>query len=59
VRNLPAGAPLPGRARPWRVRAVALAVSGSNLTVWRLTGAAAVWSKIQKIGVPIQNGSSS
>jgi hypothetical protein len=37
----------------------ALAVSGSNLTVWRLTGAAAVWSKIQKIGVPIQNGSSS
>jgi hypothetical protein len=37
----------------------ALAVSGSNLTVWRLTGAAVVWSKVQKIGVPIQYGSSS
>jgi hypothetical protein len=37
----------------------ALAVSGSNLTVWRLAGAAAVWSKIQTIGVPVQYGSSS
>jgi hypothetical protein len=37
----------------------ALAVSGSNLTVWRLAGAAAAWSKIQTIGVPVQYGSSS
>lgn len=37
----------------------ALAVSGSDVTVWRLAGAATVWSNIQKIGVPIQYGSSS
>jgi hypothetical protein len=37
----------------------ALAVSGSNVTVWRLAGAATVWSNIQKIGVPVQYGSSS
>lgn len=37
----------------------ALAVSGNKMTVWRLEGAAAVWSKVQTIGVPIQLGSSS
>jgi hypothetical protein len=37
----------------------ALAVSGSNLTVWRLAGAATAWSKIQTIDVPVQYGSSS
>jgi hypothetical protein len=37
----------------------ALAVSGSKLTVWRLGGTVAEWSKIQTIGVPIQLGSSS
>lgn len=37
----------------------ALAVSGSELTVWRLGEAATAWSKIQTIGVPIQYGSSS
>ena len=37
----------------------ALAVSGSYLTVWRLAGTAAVWSKIQTIDVPLQYGSSS
>jgi hypothetical protein len=37
----------------------ALAVSGSNLTVWRLAGAAMAWSKIQTIDVPVQFGSSS
>lgn len=37
----------------------ALAVSGSKMTVWRLGVAAAVWSKVQTIGVPIQPGSSS
>jgi hypothetical protein len=36
----------------------ALAVSGSNLTAWRLAGAAAAWSKIQTIDVPVQYGSS-
>jgi hypothetical protein len=36
----------------------ALAVSGSNLTVWGLAGAAAAWSKIQTIDVPVQYGSS-
>ena len=34
----------------------ALAVSGSRLTVWQLTGAA--WAKVQVINVPIQYGSS-
>jgi hypothetical protein len=40
----------------------ALTVSGSQgqtLTVWRLAGAAAAWSKVQTIGVPLQFGSSS
>ncbi len=37
----------------------ALAVSGSELTVWRLAGAATAWSKVQAINVPIQYGSSS
>ena len=37
----------------------ALAVLGSNLTVWRLAGGAAAWSKIQTIDVPVQYGSSS
>ncbi len=37
----------------------ALAVSGSKLTVWRLGGAAAVWSEVQTIGVPVALGSSS
>ena len=36
----------------------ALAVSGGKLTVWRLAAAAAGWSKIQTINVPIQYGSS-
>jgi hypothetical protein len=35
----------------------ALAVAGSRLTVWRLTGA--VWAKVQVISVPVQYGSSS
>jgi hypothetical protein len=35
----------------------ALAVAGSRLTVWRLTGAA--WAKVQVISVPVQYGSSS
>ena len=34
----------------------ALAVSGSQVTVWRLAGAA--WAKAQVIGVPIEYGSS-
>lgn len=37
----------------------ALAVSGSKMTVWRVGVAAAVWSKVQTIGVPVQLGSSS
>jgi len=37
----------------------ALAVAGSNLTVWRLGASATVWSKVQTIGVPMQVGSSS
>jgi hypothetical protein len=37
----------------------ALAVSGETLTVWRLAPKAAVWSRVQTIGVPIQAGSSS
>jgi len=37
----------------------ALAVSGSNMTVWRLAGAAAAWSKTQTTDVPVQYGSSS
>jgi hypothetical protein len=37
----------------------ALSVSGATLTVWRLAKAAAVWSKVQTIRVPIQYGSSS
>jgi len=36
----------------------ALAVSGGKLTVWRLAAAAAGWSKIQTINVPVQYGSS-
>jgi hypothetical protein len=36
----------------------ALAVSGGKLTVWRLAAAAAGWSKVQTINVPIQYGSS-
>lgn len=35
----------------------ALAVAGSRLTVWRLTGGA--WAKVQVISVPVQYGSSS
>jgi len=35
----------------------ALAVAGSKLTVWRLTGRA--WTKVQLITVPVQYGSSS
>jgi hypothetical protein len=35
----------------------ALAVSGSTLTVWRLTTTA--WVKVQLINVPIEYGSSS
>jgi hypothetical protein len=40
----------------------ALTVSGSQgqtLTVWRLAGSAAAWSKVQAINVPLQFGSSS
>ncbi len=37
----------------------ALATSGSTLTVWRLSGAAAVWSETQQVDVPLQYGSSS
>jgi len=37
----------------------ALAASGSRLTVWRLTQAAAAWTKVQVINVPIEYGSSS
>jgi hypothetical protein len=36
----------------------ALAVSGSNLTVWRLASASAAWARAQAISVPIQYGSS-
>lgn len=37
----------------------ALAVSGTTLTVWQVTPKATMWSKVQAINVPIQNGSSS
>jgi hypothetical protein len=37
----------------------ALAVSGETLTVWRLALKATAWSKVQRISVPIQIGSSS
>jgi hypothetical protein len=37
----------------------ALAVSGSTVTVWRLAAAAATWSQVETIGVPIAFSSSS
>jgi hypothetical protein len=49
----PAGTATLGLGGVWD----ALAVSGSELTVWRLTKGA--WAKVQLIKVPIEYGSSS
>jgi hypothetical protein len=49
----PAGTAMPGPGGGWD----ALAVSGSELTVWRLAEGA--WARVQLIKVPIEYGSSS
>ena len=36
----------------------AFVVSGTTVTVWRLSPKGTLWSKVQEIGVPIQSGSS-